>query len=110
MTFVADLITSLAVNKSGAYAPTNDLFTAVLGKLAKPQSMDEVKVVEEYKNTQQSTFLNRLKKAGILSLIVGILLLKPVQAFAEKIFKSAWISFLIQVVLVCIATLIIFRN
>jgi hypothetical protein len=100
---IGDSIANLpvATKQSGGH----EFFQAVLDKLAKPPLSSTPLV-----SSTSSTFMESLKKAFIIAVIAGVLVLKPTQAFLDTILTNGYTSVAVQMLIVCILALVVIRK
>jgi hypothetical protein len=100
---IGDIIANLpeATKQSGGH----EFFQAVLDKLAKPSSLSATPPP-----ISSSTFMESLKKAFIIAVIAGVLVLKPTQAFLDTILTNGYTSVAVQMLIVCILAMIVIRK
>ena len=102
---IGDIIANLpkATKQSGGH----EFFQAVLDKLAKPSSLAST---DQVSPPTTSTFMESLKKAFIIAVIAGVLVLKPTQAFLDTILTNGYTSVAVQMLIVCILAMIVIRK
>ena len=112
---LGDLINAIAPAAASAISGGNTSalapFYDVLAQLQTKTKNDDDKEDEEKKTLcKKPSFGSVLKISLILSLVVVILLLRPVQDFLDSIFKNKYISLAVQTLVFLILALIFIKR
>ena len=96
-------------NKS-ALAPFYDVLAQLQTKTKNDDDKEEYATEEKKTLCKKPSFWSVLKISLILSLVVVILLLRPVQDFLDSIFKNKYISLAVQTLVFLILALIFIKR